>query len=258
MTKLKIPQTWSDLKVYQFLELIELEDFRNEYDGYDYLFEQLSILCELDIDDDIFYELKDSEIYEIQDKIKWVSSTLPNSVVDTFTFDGYDYKLIEFDKLTVSEWITIDHYLKTNFKENAHKLIASIYRRYQLDKFGNYKLEAFTFEFENRAKSFLQLNLDKLPLQKLIDFRTNVYKTFLLNKKQIDDEVEEEMDLNKLNYREKANIRQKIEQEKIQQSFNWEKICMDVTNNDVVQAYNLLNTPVLWLFSIISMKNTLE
>lgn len=268
ISKLNLPKSWSDIKAYQLIELIELEEYKEEYEGYDFVIEQISILTGIFSDDDIFYELTDIEIMFILKEIQWLGTTLPNknTVLNEFTLNGYNYKKINFNNMIAAEWLTLDYYCKNNYKLNVNNIIASCYRKYIIDDFGNEKMEEFTFDFDKRANEFKTLTLDHFPIQELLDFRESCFTNFqLTNKTNIEDDEEdideiiEELPEDHIpNYREKAAMKENERYEKMNEAFSWEKLSLTLANDNIVDSHKILTLPILYIFNIISMKNIMD
>lgn len=260
--KIQIPTQWNDLKVYQMVDLLELDSYKDEYSGYDFLIEQISILTELDSDNDIFFQLTEEELTLIQKELKWISTS--KYLINTkkyFECNNFKYKKIDFTNMLVAEYITLDYYVTNTPLNFIREFITTCYRRYKIDEFGNEIMEPFTFDFEQRKYEFDQLPLDIFPLQEFIDFRNDcltsfdlLHKTETLDDEDLDDEEDEYIEENEeLNFREQQALEEAKQQEAIKRIFNWEKIFMNLTNNNIVESHKVLDLPILYLFRIITM-----
>ena len=262
-SKIKIPKSWDELTCNQLLDLLDLENEKDDYNGYDFLFEQIAIICDMDSNDDIFYEITVEEINIILREMNWISQPFNHMANQYFELNGYKYKKIDFNAMLVAEWITFEYYITKNYKEYCREIIAASYRRIKTDDFGNEIMEEFDFDFNKRINEFDELTLNYLPIKEILDFRSSCFETFDLSNKLDDDDeeiIDEEIaekivDENKpQTYREKANEQNESVQERINKIYNWEKICMDLTGNNIKDSYELLKIPIVYLFRIITMK----
>lgn len=264
MKRLKVPSNWGEISALHLIQLEELELEKDSFidNEYDYLFEQLAILCGLEPDDDIFYELTGEDVKKILKDLKWFKETHPSCKSNHFEWNGVHYKAINFETMKLAEWITLEGFILSNFKINAHRLLATVYRRTRIDEWGEEIMEPFTFDFEKRANEFLEAPLDKLPIKEFLEFRENCYNYFDLTNKDKEDSDEpipedELMEDDKLNYRQKVAQQEKLEKERLQKVFNWEKLMLSLANNNVVDSHKVLELPVLYIFRVLTLlKNT--
>lgn len=257
--KLKIPQNWNDLTIGQMIRLEEIILESDEYEPIDLIIAQLHILTGIDLYDPILYEMSDIELYNILDKLKWMSTTLPLNCPIYMEHNGIKYKKISFNEMIATEYQTLVYYLTHNYKLNAHYFIATCYRRYIIDEYQNEVKEKFEFDFEQRSESLKDCSMQFYPVQEFIDFRNLVYQVYdLTNKIEDDEESKEIINAEPVeNYREKVNRLDQEERDKIHQQFNWEKLYMDLTKGDINASYKMLDLPILYIFNMITMlKNT--
>lgn len=276
VSKLDIPSGWNEITCNQLIELEQLELSREEYSDYDYVFEQIAILCDLDIDDDIFFELVDDDITLILNELKWMKNNLTKSANKYFELDGFTYKKINPNEMIAAEWITFDYYITNNYKLYVKEIIATAYRRISIDKYGNEIMEKFEFDFNQRVNSFGNITLDNFPVYELIDFRKKCFDNFDLANRLEDDEDDEDddfkindeedniennedgPDMSKDNYVTRANKRELEAKNNIAKVYNWEKIMMDLANNNILDAYKILDIPIVYIFRVITMRKNID
>lgn len=268
MTKLILPNNWNDIYCWQLIELDEIFNVKDEFeDDIDFVIEQLSVLANVPIEDDRLYKYTNSEIHRIfSHQLKFLTDDYLfkyNVAPKYFELDGVTYKKINLNDLTVSEWMTMDYFINEGSKLNFHNLIATMYRRVRTDEFGNEIMEKFEFDFEKRAEEFKQLPVTYAPVAEFINFKNECFKNFDLTNKIDDDEVDdtllEDDEVEEKKEGAKAKYR-RMEAErlaKLTKLFNWEKLLMDLTNNNINEAHQMLELPVLFLFRIITMKKNL-
>lgn len=276
VSKLDIPSGWNEITCNQLIELEQLELSREEYSDYEYVFEQIAILCDLDIDDDIFFELVDDDITLILNELKWMKNNLTKSANKYFELDGFTYKKINPNEMIAAEWITFDYYITNNYKLYVKEIIATAYRRISIDKYGNEIMEKFEFDFNQRVNSFGNITLDNFPVYELIDFRKKCFDNFDLANRLEDDEDDEDddfkindeeediennedgPDMSKDNYVTRANKRELEAKNNIAKVYNWEKIMMDLANNNILDAYKILDIPIVYIFRVITMRKNID
>lgn len=257
-----LPKNWTEITILQLYEL-NSETFNN-LEGF---LSQLSILSGMDNNDEEFYYLTNDDLKKYRSDLSFLSTPIPYHMSNYMELDGVEYKMINFDMMLVAEWITLEHYITTNFKTHAAEIMAVVWRRYTVDEFGEERLESFDFDFNRRVAIMLHATIDFYPIKKLLEHREHIYNTNNLNivdYEDIDEDeveehnllIEEEEENHTLNYRERAKKKEEEEKKQIHQVYNWERILLNLANDDSRQAYELLSVPISWVFNIISMKNS--
>lgn len=264
MSIINIPNKWHDISILQLCQLAD-----DNYINLDDFIQQLSILSGVDSDDECFYYLTDKDLSDFRDKLKFLSTPIPHHMSNYMTLNDIEYKLIDFNNMLVSEWITLEHYLGTNYKIHSAEIMATVWRRYIINEYGNEILEPFTYDFKERSEEMLSATLDYFPIYSLIEMRDKIFSNYKLNTDTPDDEDDDEdeddyyfdeddEDDKQLNYRDRAKQIEQKEKENNNSTYNWERILMSLSNDNANEAYKLLSVPILWIFSLISMKNTIK
>jgi len=154
---LKIPTSWDDIKLAQYQEYIQyLQDNENERQ-YKLVLNLLSILTDTDIE--VFYKLNMDTIYEIQTNIKFMEEEPTARFKNIIEIDGVRYGFQkDMHKLTLGEWIDIEHYIVNgDIISNLHYIVAIFYRKIvkEGDEYFDYEIEPYTdIQLEGRAKLF--------------------------------------------------------------------------------------------------------
>ncbi len=128
LLKLKVPSSWKEVSIKQFQELSEVEST-----GAQGAIERLSILCDCDPED-----LRKTEIdtlNQLADKVRWTEA-LPSqdSYKKEFSLDGKRFHIINFEKVTLGEWVDLEQLVSDGAQKNLHKILAIVYREILYDE----------------------------------------------------------------------------------------------------------------------------
>jgi hypothetical protein len=154
---LKIPDSWENVTLGQYQEYTQyLQDNQNERQ-YKIIINLLSILTDTDVE--IFYKLPMDKLYEIQTYIKFMEEEPSPRFKNIVEIDGIKYGFQkDLHKLTLGEWIDIEHYMVNgDIINNLHYITAIFYRKVvkEGDEYFDYEIEPYTdIQLEGRAKLF--------------------------------------------------------------------------------------------------------
>ena len=114
-----LPIGWSDIKVFQYQDLIEYDQNTvlsviSKYIGY------IEIIS--DIDYDIIEDMDVVEVHNIIKNLQWLKTSPQNKLKN----DIGDYKLINLSKLTLGEYIDIVNFKKDLIKNQKMYLIKEV------------------------------------------------------------------------------------------------------------------------------------
>ncbi len=242
MQNLKLPQQWSQISVSQFLELNSL----SSEDGiFNYQIDVLSALTDSDIS--YFEELELNELSELTKQIKWLQSDPSRRYKSKLD----NYVLKPFSKLTLGEFIDLEHYFSNNYLDHFCHILALLYRRTSKNVYGDDIIEPYDYSPRDRLDWYLDYPITDVYglIPEYLKFRENFTNTYtnLLVDVVPDDEVLEDADEIK---------EQKREQQK--QKFAWESTIMALCNDDLSKFNSILEMPVVLVFNILGMKKTLD
>ena len=237
-----MPQQWSQISVSQFLELNSL----SSEDGiFNYHIDVLSALTDSDIS--YFEELELNELSELTKQIKWLQSDPSRRYKSKLD----NYVLKPFSKLTLGEFIDLEHYFSNNYLDHFCHILALLYRRTSKNVYGDDIIEPYDYSPRDRLDWYLDYPITDVYglIPEYLKFRENFTNTYtnLLVDVVADDEVLEDADEIK---------EQKREQEK--QKFAWESTIMALCNDDLSKFNSILEMPVVLVFNILGMKKTLD
>jgi len=242
MQNLKLPNHWNQISVSQFLELNRL----SSEDGlFNYKIDVLCILTDKDVS--YFEELELNELSELTKQIKWLQSDPSRRYKSKLD----NYVLKPFSKLTLGEFIDLEHYFSNNYLDHFCHILALLYRRTSKNIYGDDIIEPYEFSPRDRLDWYLDYPITDVYglIPEYLKYRENFTNTYtnLLVDVVTDDEVLEDADEIK---------EQKREQQK--QKFAWESTIMALCNDDLSKFNSILDMSVVLVFNILGMKKTLD
>ena len=212
---------------------------------FNYQIDVLSALTDSDISE--FEELDIDELGELTKQIKWVQSDPSRRYKNNLD----KYVLKPFTKLTLGEFIDLEHYFSNNYLDHFCHILALLYRRTSKNVYGDDIIEPYEYSPRDRLDWFLDYPITQVYglIPEYLKFRENFTNTYtnLLVDVVTDDEVLEDVEEIK---------EQKREQEK--QKFAWESTIMSLCNDDISKFNDVLNTSVVLVFNILGMRKTLD
>jgi hypothetical protein len=242
MQNLKLPKNWNQISVEQFLEIRNLS---SEDGMFNYQIDVLSALTDSDISD--FEELDIDELSELTSQIKWINSEPSKRYKNKLD----KYVLKPFTKISLGEFIDLEHYFSNNYLDHFCHILALLYRRTSKNIYGDDIIEPYNYSPSDRLDWYLDYKITDVYglIPEYIKFRENFTNTYtnLLVDVVPDDEVLEDADEIK---------EQKREQEK--QKFAWESTIMALCNDDLSKFNSILDMSVVLVFNILGMKKTLD
>ena len=242
MQNLKLPKQWSQISVSQFLELNRL----SSEDGlFNYKIDVLCILTDKDVS--YFEELELNELSELTKQIKWLQSDPSRRYKNKLD----NYVLKPYSKLSLGEFIDLEHYFSNNYLDHFCHILALLYRRTSKNIYGDDIIEPYNYSPSDRLDWYLDYKITDVYgiIPEYLKYRENFTNTYtnLLVDVVTDDEVLEDADEIK---------EQKREQQK--QKFAWESTIMALCNDDLSKFNSILNMSVVLVFNILGMKKTLD
>ena len=194
-------------------QFLEIRNLSSEFGIFDY---QIDVLCALtDSNISEFEELDIDDLGKLTRQLKWIESEPSRRYKNKLD----NYVLKPYSKLSLGEFIDLEHYFSNNYLENfCHILAYPITDVYGL-------IPEYLKYRENFTNTYTNL---------LVDVVT-------------DDEVLEDAEEIK---------EQKREQQK--QKFAWESTIMALCNDDLSKFNSILEMPVVLVFNILGMKKTLD
>jgi hypothetical protein len=228
--------------VEQFLEIRRLS---SEDGMFNYQIDVLSALTDSDISE--FEELDIDELTVLTEQIKWINSEPSKRYKNKLD----KYVLKPFTKISLGEFIDLEHYFSNNYLDHFCHILALLYRRTSKNIYGDDIIEPYNYSPSDRLDWYLDYKITDVYglIPEYIKFRENFTNTYtnLLVDVVADDEVLEDADEIK---------EQKREQEK--QKFAWESTIMALCNDDLSKFNDILDMSAVLVFNILGMKKTLD
>jgi len=228
--------------VEQFLEIRSLS---SEDGMFNYQIDVLSALTDSNISD--FEELDIDELSELTEQIKWINSEPSKRYKNKLD----KYVLKPFTKISLGEFIDLEHYFSNNYLDHFCHILALLYRRTSKNVYGDDIIEPYNYSPSDRLDWYLDYKITDVYglIPEYIKFRENFTNTYtnLLVDVVADDEVLDDADEIK---------EQKREQEK--QKFAWESTIMALCNDDLSKFNDILDMSAVLVFNILGMKKTLD
>jgi hypothetical protein len=248
-----IPKSWGDIKLYQYQELLGIDVDSYESD-IDINLEEISILLETTTDDPYISELDIDELINILNKLKWLRTNPPTN----FSKEIFNYKIKELNKLTLGEFIDIDHFISTNSINNLHIICSILYKKYKDDEWGNTIEEPYIYDIYKRAEEFLDLPVNKVfgIIEYFIKYKNDFMDSYsnLFEDSNYDVIENEEM----FDEEELVELKKEIEDEKSKAKFSWDSIIYNLSSGDITKMDAITNLPLIYVFNTLSMKKALD
>jgi len=212
---------------------------------FNYQIDVLSALTDSNISD--FEELDIDELTVLTEQIKWINSEPSKRYKNKLD----KYVLKPFTKISLGEFIDLEHYFSNNYLDHFCHILALLYRRTSKNVYGDDIIEPYNYSPSDRLDWYLDYKITDVYglITEYIKFRENFTNTYtnLLVDVVPDDEVLDDADEIK---------EQKREQEK--QKFAWESTIMSLCNNDLSKFNDILDMSAVLVFNILGMKKTLD
>jgi len=212
---------------------------------FNYQIDVLSALTDSDISE--FEELDIDELTVLTEQIKWINSEPSKRYKNKLD----KYVLKPFTKISLGEFIDLEHYFSNNYLDHFCHILALLYRRTSKNVYGDDIIEPYNYSPSDRLDWYLDYKITDVYglIPEYIKFRENFTNTYtnLLVDVVPDDEVLDDADEIK---------EQKREQEK--QKFAWESTIMALCNDDLSKFNDILDMSVVLVFNILGMKKTLD
>jgi hypothetical protein len=153
-----IPDNWSDVKIGQFQEFMSV--YNSEMEANKKNLELLSIITDTDIEQ--LRKLPFRYIRDIEHNLKGLEQTPNEKFKHKLTIDGIDFGFqVNLHKLTLGEWIDLEHFVGQGVIENLHKICGILYRpiikaeteiyNYELLDYENVDLDKVSVYFQNNV-----------------------------------------------------------------------------------------------------------
>jgi len=240
---MKLPSSWDDILVDQYIELRGLDD---ELPYFDLMLETISIVTDTDIDE--LEELSFTELQQLERELTWLTSEPPKRI--TAKIDNYHYKGL--DSLTLGEFIDLNHFFSENFVSNLPKICAILYRQQKRNKWNEIEIEPYDYDPQNRIGLFMEVGITQVYgiIGSFLEYKSNFEETYAnLFKPDLSDEDTDGLD---------EETKRDIAEEERLDKFSWERLIYSLTDGDITKTDKVLNLSVVYVFNVLSMKKALD
>lgn len=240
---MKLPEKWSDVTLEAFVEISLID---KGIGTHNYNSETLAILTDEPLD-----TIEDLEIEQLNayvKELKWATSQ-PHARY-RHTLLGMNIK--PFSKLTLFDYIDLDHYFTDNYIGNLPKICAILYRATKKNEWGVDETEPYDYDIEARAELFLDLPITDMYgiVAEFLKFR----EKFLDNYKNLFGEPDANEDLTDLD----PDELKEVEHEQRSAKWSWEYTIFNLTNGDITKSEAVGKLPLVYVFNILAMKKELD
>lgn len=240
---MKRPSSWDDITVDQFMELksLDYEDQRDELT-------MISILLDIP-----YSSLEDLDIMEFQkytSGLDFVQKPLNNKPTETIIIKQHQFYKLPFTKLTLGEFVDLEHYFTNDYIQNLPKILSVLYRR----KLRNGNINLFPEEFEPygswvdyRSNLFLTTPINGVfgIITEYLNYRKNIFEAYsgLFDDPETDEELEEDDEQPK--------------EEKKSNKWGWATLIYRVANGNTLDYERATNTNLLLALNMLSLQKEL-
>ena len=249
---MNLPNSWHEVKLYQFKELRALKDAGGFFN---IQLETLAILA--DVSTDEIEELELEEIAELFKSVKWVLNEPKKGLFNELLIDGQTYYLQPFKKLTLDEFIDLEYFLQNDYLVHISHIVSVFWRRTRLDEWENVHFEPYIFSPFERHEQFDDVEITKVYgiLNEYLKFRENFMQKYaaLFNN---EDEPEDE----KLNPKDFDSIEEYKDELKAQEEskkarkWGWESLIYDLCEGDFTKIKAVGELPLILVFNMLAMR----
>jgi hypothetical protein len=146
---------WKDIKMKVGIELAELE----VEDPLERIKFQMAII--MDTDTAYIDRLPTAAIIEFTKEYEFIGKLPEKKLTKTFKWKGKRYGVVDFDKMSLAQFVDIEEYYNNGFLKNLHKILSVIYL--PVKKWNpitkKYTLEEYEPDIE-REDMFLELDME--------------------------------------------------------------------------------------------------
>lgn len=228
-----LPKNWKQIKVDQY---VELRSLREEDFGSLFLFNIELLAIVMDTEADELDDLTSDELTENINALRWIGREpvgMQNSVMH--------YNLVSLKRLSLGEFIDLEHYFANDYIKNLTNICAIRYRNAD---------EKYNYDPTDRANEFNELPITDVYgiIPEYLKFREEFIKAY---ENLFMPDIEETDDLDPEDKKEE-------EEEKRVQKWSWERVIYDLCNGDITKTEQVTELPLVMVFNFLSMKHELK
>lgn len=251
MPESKLPLSWDDVSLKQFIELkqIEQSDFGTPLS---YRMEQLYILTDTDIDDSMWDDVDSVTLLE---EVQWLQ-TQPSTDFKRELM-GYHYK--DLSTITLGEWIDLEHFFSINYFTELPMICAILFRRHKTNDWGHTVIEPRTYDVKERSQLFLERPITDVYgiIQAFLKYKQNFLDMNVNLFEEPEDDIEIE-DVSSLDALEMRELREAEHRDKLVKKWNWEQIIYKLSNENILHFDAITELSLVFVFNQLSMMKDLK
>lgn len=230
---------WEDVTLEEYNDIIKIQQENNGY-----LSRALETLCYL-TDDDGWDDMPSQKVIQEYLKIKWVETPPINNVIEHIG----NYKLKPLNKLNLSEWIDLDDSIVNGEYSN---IVSILYRKYEVDKWGNIEFEPYKFSLKERQEfsNNLPITIVIGTINSAYKYRETILSSFAELFEGYDDEVLNEEEREMLSPSEVIEIENQIKNDNLKKNFAWQHLLDDISGGVWSHIPAILELPHTFVFNM--------
>jgi hypothetical protein len=235
------------LTVRQFRELNEVES-----EGlFEKMIHSVSLIRELEFDEVANWRTKRlTSEYEKIKKFVTVSERFKNEI----ELQGKKLELIDFNTMTLGQFIDIETLITQGFYQNIHKIASSIYMASETGDLGSSKREPYdAINIEYRSQLIDEITCSHVygACLKLLPFRDMFFSSYSI----FDDELKN-IKVEELDEEELQIYNEEMKQREQNRDSQWLMILNFISQSDITKFESILNTNLFMVFNQLTyLKN---
>ena len=249
---MNLPNSWHDVKLYQFKELRALKESSGFFNTQ---LETLAILA--DVSTDEIEELTLEEIATLFKSVKWVLHEPKKGVSNELSIDKDTYHLQPFKKLTLDEFIDLEYFLQNDYLVHISHIVSVFWRRIDRDKWQNVQFEPYIFSPFDRHELFDDVEITKVYgiLNEYLKYRENFMQKYTALFNSDDEPDDEKLDPKDFDTIEEYKDELKAqEQSKKARKWGWESLIYDLCEGDFTKIKAVGELPLILVFNMLAMR----
>lgn len=249
---MNLPNSWHEVKLYQFKELRALKDAGGFFN---IQLETLAILA--DVSTDEIEELTLEEIAELFKSVKWVLNEPKKGLFNELLIDGQTYHLQPFKKLTLDEFIDLEYFLSNDYLVHISHIVSVFWRRTRLDEWENVHFEPYIFSPFERHEQFDDVEITKVYgiLNEYLKYRESFMQKYAALFNSDDEPDDEKLDPKDFDSIEEYKDELKAQEDsKKARKWGWESLIYDLCEGDFTKIKAVGELPLILVFNMLAMR----
>lgn len=242
----QLPSSWDFVTLSEWLEWVEIQ---NDLDVVSKDFELLALFYNITLEDPYFDQGLDVIINDLKG-LYW-ARIQPKGQAWT----KWDKWLpLPLNELSLGEFIDAEYYISDY--TNWATAIALLTRQTKVDEWGHTIYEPYKYQPTERAEEFLTMPIPYVQwvVENYVNWKNDFLEKYSLLFHNPDDNLDE--DLPEETGREKLDAIAASKKQAIAIKWSWEKLLWDLTSGDITKMESLLMTPVILVFNILAMRQS--